>query len=245
MKGFKFLIVALATLFSASPALAAQYRLSAAGRVDAIVALQDSGVVATPSGVVSIGDVFSLEATFDLEGLAPQALYDADPTLNIYYLPNVVVTARIGSYVSTFTPKFDFNAGLQLWNDHDVVGPVDAQTFDFFNYLFTPTVGYPFDLGARGVSESVGLSAFDFTATARNSDLVTEIAPFSAFGSKSLTYGILNADTNLFVYVGASNVSATLSAVPEPRIWAMMVLGFLLAALALRARPRTPVLIAN
>jgi hypothetical protein len=226
----------MCTVTAFTDAFAAKYVLSVSGKVDQISALQNSVAVPTPSGTVSIGDDYTIEARFDTGTAELTALYDADPTINIYYLPGTQVTARIGSYTTSFSPGFSMNASIQLWNGYVVVNPTDAQSFQFFNYNLSALAPRPFVMGTGLTSENLTFNAFDFTATARNSDLISELVPLSAFANQSFNYGILNSDTNLFVYVGARITSATLAAaaVPEPATWLFITIGFGLIGGAVR-----------
>lgn len=218
------------------PAHAERYRLTAAGTVNRIAALQDYEPTTTPAGTIRIGDRFTLEATFDTSTAELQSLFDADPTVNIYYLPGASISVRIGSYTSAFSPPFSLGASFQLWDNRQSVGEVDSQSFSSFNYNIQRP---PFDVGAGLRSESVDLYAFDFSARARSNDLISQLSPYSAFLSKSLTYGLLNSDANLFVQVSADLAEAELTqvaAVPEPATWAMLIIGFGLIGSALRRR---------
>lgn len=233
---FTAFVVALGLISTTTDVLAMKYILSVSGKVDQITALQNSVTVPTPSGVVSIGDDYVLQAEFDTGTAELTSLYDPDPTINIYYLPGTQVTAKVGSYTTTFSPGFSMNASIQLWNGYVVVNPTDAQSFQFFNYNLNPLAPRPFAMGAGLTSENLTFNAFDFTATARNSDLISELVPLSAFANQSFNYGILNSDTNLFVYVGARITNATLAAVavPEPSTWLFMIVGFGLVGSAFR-----------
>ena len=222
---FKYLTLSLA--FVASPALAAPTILQANGTVTSISALQNSLPTSAPAGVINIGDSYSLTATFDLGSATLTSLFDADPTINLYHLPGSVVTINVGAYNTTFSPIFDFNSSVQFWNDRDVGGPVDAQSFSFFRFQ-APSSEVPFDLGIGPVSYSTDLYAFDFTAQARNNDLISPLVPLDLFSSKSFSLGFLNPGTNLFVHVSGSVSNAQLitAAVPEPSSWLMMLFGF-------------------
>ncbi|MFC3712838.1 hypothetical protein ACFOMD_09670 [Sphingoaurantiacus capsulatus] len=228
------LSVSIIALASASDARAAAFRLDVVGNVDYLTARQGGNVVSTPSGMVSVGDEFRLSVTFDTAPATVSPTFDADPTVNIYDLVGSRITARIGSYTTTFSPLFSFNSQIQIWNDRDVVGAVDAQSFNFFNYNFSPPSGYAFDVGSGLVSESITFNAFDFSASARGDDLITSLMPLSLFASRSFNYGLLNADSDLFLYVGSTVNEATLTAIPAPAGWQMMMLGIGLLA----ARPR-------
>ena len=180
-------IAAMSVATLSTEASAAKYLLSVTGKVDGIVALQNSVSVPTPSGIVSIGNDYTLEALFDTGTAELTELYNLDPTINIYNLPGAQISARIGVYAINFSPSFSFNSTAQLWNNYVVVNPTDAQSFSFFNFNLSPLAPRPFVMGSGLTSESLTFSAFDNSATARNSDLISELVPLSAFASQSIT----------------------------------------------------------
>lgn len=234
-----FRYVALLGAFCASPAFAATTILQASGIVTDIRALQNSLPASTPSGIISIGDIYNLSVSFDLANATLSSVFDADPTVNIYHLPGSMVTLNVGGYSTSYSPIFDFNSSVQLWNDRAVGGLVDAQSFSFFRFQ-APQGELPFEMGPGSASYSSDFYAFDFTAQARNNDLISQLISLDQFGSKSFSLGFLNADTNLFVHVTGSINSAQLisSAVPEPATWATMLLGFGLIGGAMRRRQK-------
>ena len=164
----------------ATPALATLTTLTATGQVTYVGALQNGNTVTTPSGSIKIGDTYTVSATFDLSQAELTSLYDSDPSINIYYLPGTTVTYSIGTYSHAFMPIYDSNASVQLWNDYLISGsPVDNQSFSFFDFNVTPTSSLPFDLGMGQQSTLLDLDAFDFTATARTNDMISQFAPLS------------------------------------------------------------------
>ena len=222
-----------------SPANAANSTLMVSGKITSISALQNGSSVGVPTGTVQIGDNYTLTASFDLTNAKLTALFDADPRINIYYLPKTDVTLHIGSYSTHFIPIFDFNSSIQLWNNYEVVGPVDSQSFSFFEYNASSS-SIPFDLGAGLLSQSINFNAFDFSALARQDDLLSSLKPFSLFGVHAFSVGLLNFDTNLFVHLNGDVSSAQLevAAIPEPSVWIMMIFGFAMVGVGLRtARP--------
>ncbi len=224
MRAYQFATIAALAL-SPCAANAAKQTLTVTGRVNDVRALQDGTPADAPVGKISVGDAFVLTASFDFSMAQLTSLYDADPAINIYNLPGTAVAATIGSYTTTFFLS-DSNSSIQLWNDYVVVDPVDSQSFYFFNYNLKPKNGFAFPVGKGSTSESFTFNLFDSSATARSSDLISEIAPLSSFGSKMLSYGLLNADTKYFAYVQADVLSASLSSVPEPATWGLMIFGF-------------------
>ncbi|MBD8546068.1 PEP-CTERM sorting domain-containing protein [Sphingomonas sp. CFBP 8760] len=132
-------------------------------------------------------------------------------------------------------------SSLQLWNGYSSgSNTVDMQSFDVFDYPFSDSKDvYPFQIGSGNIAESIGLNLFDFTATARSSDLISEIVDPSKFGSRSFSYGLLNSTTNLFYNVTSSNLVVSISPVPEPATWAMMLVGFGMIGASTRYRRRS------
>jgi hypothetical protein len=228
--------VAALSLLASVPAHATT--LLASGTISRIAALQDSQYVAVPAGTLKVGDRFSLSATFDLTQAQLSATFDADPTVNIYDLPGTAVTLTIGTWTTSFTPS-PIGASTQIWNDHVVVNPADSQSYRFFRFR-PPASEVPFDLGPGDLSYSVNQMNFDNSATARSNDLVTQVAPLSAFNSHLFSVGFLNASSGLFALADGRIERAELveSAVPEPSTWTLLILGFGFVGWALR-RPRT------
>lgn len=235
----KFRYVALFCAFCTTPAVAATTILQASGTVTDIRAIQNSLPTSTPSGAISVGDSYNLSVSFDLANAMLSPVYDADPTTNLYHLPGSMVTLNVGGYSTSYSPIFDFNSTMQLWNDRVVVNPVDAQSFSFFRFQ-APQSELPFDMGNGLVSYTTDLFAFDFSAQARDNDLASQIISLDQFATKSFSLGFLNADTNLFVQVSGSVNDARLvnSAVPEPAAWAMMLIGFGAIGAGMRFRRR-------
>ena len=58
--------IVLTLAFIASPSLAAEMVFQANGQITSIVALQDSSPTAVPTGTISVGNVYTLSAVFDL-----------------------------------------------------------------------------------------------------------------------------------------------------------------------------------
>ena len=221
----------------ASPGAAAEMLFQANGQVTNILALQNSTAVSVPPGTINVGDVYTLSAVFDLDKATLTELFNADPTVNIYYLPGAVVTLQVGSFSTTFTPIFDFNSSVQLWNDRVISSQTDSQSFSFFRYQ-APSSEVPFEMGPGQVSYSTNFNAFDFSGLARTNDLISQFVPFDQFASKSFSLGFLNPDSNLFVQVTGSvtGTSFIASAVPEPSSWLMMIFGMGAIGFAMRRK---------
>jgi hypothetical protein len=237
-------IVALAWLATAS-VVSATAILSATGTVTSIGATQGGNDIAPPPGVINIGDTFTLWAMFDLSQAELTSLFDDDPTMNIYGLPGTIVRYSIGAYAPVFPPLYNFNASTQLWNDQDFGGPpIDSQSFSFLEYDVAPVSTLPFDLGDGEQSVFLDLYAFDPTATARSNDLISDYAPLSAFASRSFSFGQFNSDAGLYVFVQGDVDSWTVSPIPEPEMWGMMIVGLGAVGSALRRR-KTPSRVAS
>lgn len=228
-------------LLGASPALAARYVVTAKGRVQSIATV-NNGVVnlhpALSGNLVSIGDAIDFHFTIDTKGLSPASLFDADPTINIYDFSSASLGLKMGSY--------DYRQGdtgpssVQLWNNH-LVGrdAVDSQSFSVFDYRVGAQKNlYPFVIGTGEISESLNINLFDFSATARSSDSIAQIVDPQRFGSKSFSYGLLNSTTNMFYNVTSNDMAVTISPVPEPAAWVMMIVGFGMVGGSLRRRQR-------
>lgn len=231
------LVLSLGTILVAtSPAMASKTNLSVSGSVSYLAALQDGSPIALPNGTINLGDQFTLSATFDTSKSELTALFDADPSVNIYYLPDAEIISKIGDYTTSFKPLFNFNAALQVWNDRVVVGPTDSQSFEFFNYDVASRHAVPFELGGGLVSEMFSINAFDFSASARSNDLISQLVDFEKFGSKSIIYSLYNASNKMFVMASITPVQIRFTSAPEPSAWLMMIAGFGICGAALRRR---------
>ena len=226
----------LALAFVASPGAAAEMMLKADGQVTSITAVQNGAVTAAPMGTINVGDVYTLSAVFDLDKAVLTSTFDADPTVNLYYISGAIVTLQIGSYSTTFTPA---SSSVQLWNDRVVSSATDSQSFNFFRYQ-APASEVPFELGSGQISYSTNFYAFDSTAQARTNDLISQFVSFDQFGSKSFGLGFLNSDSNLFVNVAGSvtGTSFIASAVPEPSSWLLMIFGMGAIGFAMRRKTK-------
>lgn len=230
-------LISFATVFLAtSPAVAADTNLMIVGNVSYLAALQDGKAIELPTGSINLGDKFKFSAKFDVANSELTTLFDADPSVNIYYLPDAKIVSSIGSYKTIFQPLFNFNASVQLWNDRVVVGPTDAQSFEFFNYDVGSRHPVPFDLGAGLVSEMFSIQAFDFSAAARTNDLISQLVDFDMFGSRSINYSLYNATNKMFVMASITPVEIKFSSAPEPSTWLMLIAGFGLCGSLLRRR---------
>jgi hypothetical protein len=213
---------------------AREYTVSAVATVTTI-ATDNNGVVNlnSPGGIIKLGDVFKLNYSFETDGAAPASVFDADPTINIYQVTPINYSVSIGDYAyDGLLPAIS----LQIWNGHEVdadLPNVDAFSTDLFSYN-VGTGNNPFVVGSGLIAEDVNFDAFDFSGTARTNDLLSEVTPYDGFGSKILTYDILNADTQYSVVVETGDVTATITPVPEPAMWAMVIVGFGMAGTMVR-----------
>jgi hypothetical protein len=241
----KFLIyaVTVCAVAAASPVSAAKYLLQATGTVEQI-AIVDKGVVnlnpILTNNLVTIGDRIAFSFEFDtvLTSLSPT--FDIDPTINIYSFVPQRISLAIGSYIYAPSSRAPNGSTVQLWNDH-LVGSdaVDSQSFSVFDYPFSDNKPvYPFRIGAGNISESIGVSLFDRTATARSSDLISQIVDPSRFATKTFSYGLLNSTTDFFYNVTSNSMAISITAVPEPATWMMMLIGFGMVGGAARYRRR-------
>lgn len=230
----------LALLLSTTPTTAAETRLSIAGNVSRLAALQDGTPIAVPDGVIRLGDSFTFSATFDVTKSELSSYFDADPNVDIYYLPDANIVSKIGTYTTNFKPRFNFNASLQIWNDRVVTSPTDSQSFEFFNYDMAGRKMPPFDLGLGTISEMFSLMAFDFSASARTNDLISQLVGFDSFGSKTLNYSLYNATNKMFVMASITPLEISLSSAPEPTAWLMMLAGFGTCGAAFRRKRKVP-----
>ena len=243
MRKFCVMVASVCSLLIAREANAAAYRLGATGQVTGIrLHDYDTGSDSTISGLIGIGDRFNVTATFDTSSVALASLFDADPTINIYWLLGTQTRIVAGEYRSLFTPRFNFSSSVQFWNDRDVVGPTDAQSFSFSNVYYPGP--YPFELSKGTLSiEQISIYAFDRTHIVRNSDLISETDLSSnLFGSNSMEYYFLSADggkAREAVFLNIGSVGWTIKGVPEPTAWAMMIAGFSMVGLATRRRRPT------
>ena len=86
MKLLNMLVPALGILGWASAADAGTI-LKTTGTITGMDAFLAGAPTAVPTGSIAIGDKFTLTAKFDLSAAQIDPLYDANPALNIYYMP--------------------------------------------------------------------------------------------------------------------------------------------------------------
>jgi len=230
MKLHKVLASAVAIIGLASVAEAAT-TLRTTGTITGADALLNGAFTALPSGSISVGDKFSLTAKFDPGAAQLDPLYDANPTFNLYYLPGTRVSLKVGSWKTTFTAAMPSAAQILLTHSTSV----DAQSFWLYDYAASNNL--PIDMGAGTVLGGVFDLNYDFTATARSNDLITQLASLDRFPARTFTAGFFNYDTllNVGFHGQVEETSLVTTDVPEPASWALMLTGFgLIGALARR-----------
>lgn len=233
------LALAFIGLAWASNASAAKYQLTFSATVTGYRSVdRDFNEVNIPSAI-EVGDAISVSTYFDTDAFVVQSLFDADPSINIYYGATFGGKHQLGAYAyATPLDQTDFSS-LQLWNNYFVAAHlpnVDAFSMSIFGS--TRGAMLPVDLGAGPINLSISLYNFDFTGTARTNDLVSQITPLDLFASKVVYFGFINADTYLQTAYTTTNIRALLTplnAVPEPSTWLLLLSGFAVVGGALRA----------
>jgi len=215
-----------AALF-ATEADAIRYDWTGTGHVWSISAI-DNGVSApAPTGAIHLDDEVTFTLSFTTEQAELTSFYDADPTINLYWLHDLELSGNVGTF--TFSADHSFSDNLQLWN----YSYEDAQIVSA-GYPLTSDI--PFDGGPAMSLQSVGVFATG-PADVRSSDLLSEILPLSDFPSKFLALNFYNPDTRYIVQVFASyDGQITATPTPEPSAWTTMLVGFAGVGGALRAR---------
>lgn len=233
-------VIVSITLLSQA-AFATSYKVSIAGQIsDGYSVDRDFKQVPNPTSALKRGDAFMLTYLFDPANSSVQAFYDADPTINIYYGQATDFNLLIGSYTLASPKGVSSFLSTQLWNNYNVSGVGLTDLFGQ-SVLQQLTSASPIDLGTGLINFSATLNAFDYSTTARNSDLVTEITPLTGYANKSGSFGFLNASTYLQTSFSINGLTASVSevtAVPEPATWSMMILGMGAVSFAMRRRQK-------
>ncbi|WP_293973827.1 PEPxxWA-CTERM sorting domain-containing protein [Sphingomonas sp.] len=182
-----------------------------------------------------VGDMLHLTATFDTDDATPQGGPPADQ--RSYAIPgSAAMTA--GTYSTAFS-----SLSLLLWNDRISSGlpPRDRQSFTFVN---DPVPGAPPFGAADGIrkTETLTFIAYDDSATALAGVSLADLVS-GGFNTLLLNYNLaiysgVDGSYAEQVFAATDRVSFTLTAVPEPAGWAMMVAGFGLIGAGLRRQPR-------
>jgi hypothetical protein len=242
----KFLSVfCIIALGGASSADASAYRLDISGVVRTVSTVSN-GVVSLEGapGDVKVGDNFRFSTRILTTGVQPASLYDADPRINIYNLAVSPVDFSAGSFRRRgFTTVSD----LQLWDNYFVSSnspSVDAFSPGSFRRL-TNFDRRPFDVGSGEAVEGFYAYFFDFSGQARVSDSISEIGSLDLFPSRSFSYIIQNSANQYSVVLLTDIQSASISTVPEPFSWLMMLMGFGAVGIATRRHNLLEVRLAN
>ena len=199
---------------------------------------KDMNVVPTPTSQIGTGDILSISFRFDTDDAVVQSLFDADPAINIYYGNASQYRLSVGSYQSAGPRSQQHFASFQLWDGYNVgsVGPVDS--FSLMTFKSLSGSSSPVDLGSGQINEILNLYNFDPTASVRSSDLISEITPLDGYAWKSGHLGFINSGSFSQTQFSIGDMTTTISAVPEPATWAMMILGFCGIGTTLRKRSR-------
>jgi hypothetical protein len=243
----KNIALGTALVFSATwgqASFAASYVVSLAGTIGNGYSMdKDFKQVPNPISTLKSGDPFKLTYRFDPEKSSVQSLFDADPTINIYYGTASKFTLSIGDYTLSDSVGESNFLSTQLWDNYlnSGSGPTDSFSQSLLQRLMSTS---PIDLGAGPVNFVSTLYNFDYSATVRNSDLITEITPLTAYSSKSASFGFINASTYLQTSFSVDGLTASVSevaAVPEPATWTMMLAGMGIIGFMLRRNKRAVV----
>lgn len=217
-----------------SPAVAASYIWTGTGSVTSLNAISNGVGAAAPTGSIKVGDALSFTISFSTEKAVLTSYYDANPTINLYYLTDLVFNGSIGSF--SFQNAGPQSNDFQIWNNY--LGNEDAQiaslSYPTYNYL-------PFDMGAGASLQRAGVFAVDYSGSVRSNDSISQIIPVSSFNSLFMALTFYNPDTKYIVQVFGSyqgQITQASASVPEPATWVMMVGGFGLVGSAMRRRNR-------
>lgn len=227
----RFICFIFIFLFASVPANATIYKAIGRGQVSDVFGF-DGTMHPPPPGLITPGDNFTFSFEFSDQTAQLQSLFEDDPSINIYYLPSTNFVLKFPQYLYNNDQSFVGNSQIQLWNNAS--GNIDSQSFSFFGRGHQPL---PFDTGAGDYTEGVFFNAYDFTGLTRNSDAISEISDPSNFSTKSFRWLQLDLVSGYSVHA-VGTYSLTISAVPEPSTWIMMVFGFGLAGTALRQAPK-------
>ncbi|MCW6531964.1 PEPxxWA-CTERM sorting domain-containing protein [Sphingomonas sp. MMSM20] len=232
----ELLAVTAAVLFPVSADAAVQV-LTVTGHINYIGAVQRGQPASAPSELIALGDTYTLTARFDPAVAQPDQVGVPDPTTSIYDLPGATILFRAGSYSTTLSAGLNLRSWAQFFND-TVSGSrvVDGQVFGFHNFYVGSSKEFPFSIGQGTIFEAISAQAFDYTGTARVNILISDIQPYSKFGSKGISYSLRNYDTGYFAEVHGNVTDISLASVPEPATWTLMIMGFGAIAAATRQR---------
>ena len=242
------LAVALVTCATAQPASAIKFVFEVRGTIGSIESYEitQNRKVDRPVSFQT-GDSFSNTIVYDSVEFESLDDFNAlsDPTKG-YYLGSVLSnTIIIGNYTAVSAPGEKGLAFIRIYNDYGAIPAYPELTpFDEFALYAERTVfggSSPVDFGNTGpVLAGTSYGATDKTSTARTSDLLTDVTPFSGFQIFQGMGTFIDESENSTEYTfntTSMNIKP-LSAVPEPATWAMMLLGFGMTGAAMRYRRR-------
>lgn len=235
MRMHQLLAIAAVILFPVSADAAVQV-LTVTGHIKYIGAVQLGQPTSTPSGLIALGDTYTLTMRFD-PAVAQLNQDGPDPTINSYELPGATMLLKVGSYSTALSGGVNPRPWAQLFNDTaSGMRVADGQVFGFDNaYVGSPRT-FPFPIGEGPIFEGVTAQAFDYTATARSNNSIADIQSFDKFGYRGFSYALRNYDTRYFVDVYGDVSDISLSGVPEPATWALMTMGFGAIGFTMRQR---------
>ncbi len=217
----------------ASAAQATTYKFSATGTVGNPYSVdRNFQPVSTFATSIRAGDKFAISFDINPGKFGVTSLYNSDPTINIYYGTVSYYQLSIGDY-GLFIPGDVTFASSQLWNNFVSAGsPVDHFGLSALQAISASAA--PITLTSQVVNQVFGFSAFDFTATTRSSDLITEIGPLTGFSSKSAFVGFIDPNNYDQTTYSINGLTASITPVPEPATWLMMVIGVAFAGQGMR-----------
>jgi hypothetical protein len=238
MKGFVRAVAAIcAAVCLPASVSAAKVTVKAKGVVGQIRAYDYAllSYIPLPPASIETGDEFSFSMKFDTSLAWSDPTFSADPAVAVYVMPGTA-TLRIGGYMDDFSVGWT-QATVGLLDNAPV--SEDAQHFEFIRFG-APQSSLPVEMGSGYLTQGVYLHTYDWTATARDSDLITDLKPLSLFPEQQFITTFINDEAHLIVTVDGAVTESSIAvrAVPEPASWAMMLGGFGAIGGAMRSRKR-------
>lgn len=234
-------VALIVSLVFGNSASAASYIVTITGQISHGYSVdRNFNQIPNPASTLQTGDTFLLTYLFDTADSSVTGFYDVDPAINIYYGQATNFNLSIGIYSLISSAGVTSFLSTQLWDNYNVAGggPTDLFGQSVLQQLTGPS---PIDLGAGPINFSATLNAFDFTSTARSSDLLSEIPPLTAYANKGASFGFLNASTYVQTSFSINGLTASvneIAPVPEPATWLVMIGGLGSVGLAMRRRRR-------
>ena len=237
----KCLVAFLAFWLTTTPALAISYKFTAQGTLGSPYSVDKSfNQIATPAMLIGAGSSFSISFTIDPISYYVTGLYDLNPSINIYYGSVSNYNIKIGSYNNSYSENSMLFSSIQLW-DNFISG---SQSVDSFSISALAGIGSPLSpvsLGNGTINETFGFYAYDFSATARSSDLISELTPLTGISSQSGYIGYINSatydQTTFSIFELTANV-VEISSIPEISSWVTFIFGFGFVGYSLRRHHR-------